>query len=81
MPKRGPQNGELLGVWHFNAAGHTVRANEVVLHLLEVDSMNELQGRSLDALLALYGERGSYGVSSVKYPVSPREPYTSSVLI
>ena len=34
---------------------------------------------SLEAFDAEYGEWGEYGVFSVKKPVSPRVPYTSSV--
>src|SRR5260370_34938050 len=34
---------------------------------------------SAAALLAAYGERGEYELVSLKYPVGPKEPKTSSV--
>ena len=44
-------------------------------------SANKASDASDDALAALYGEFGAYGVVSLNKPVSPRVPYTSSVEI
>lgn len=41
-----------LGVWHFDADGRTLSANEVVLRLLELPTMQDLASRPLGALLS-----------------------------
>ena len=43
---------EMLGIWHFSTDGRTLEVNEVMLKLFELTSMQELEGRTLEALLA-----------------------------
>lgn len=52
VPFPKPDEGEVLGIWHFTACGRTLRANDVMLKLLELKSTEDIQARSLDVVLA-----------------------------
>ncbi len=67
---------EMLGIWHFSPDGRTLRANDVVLKLLELKSMEDLEGRTLEALLARDSRRR---LKEVLHDLDPQAAVTVEV--